>query len=90
MGVRSNPLRNLLIRLLWDPGIDAGDYVIAYRSRGAEGGFEVVRGSDIVKVYLRGFEVRSRRGVKYIPFHRILYIKNESTGKYLYRSRRPL
>ena len=88
--MRGNPLRNLLIRFIWDPGINARDYSIVFRSRGAEGGVEVVKASNIVKVYLRGFEVRTELGVKYIPFHRVLLVRNEATGELLYRSRSAL
>ncbi len=85
MSSRSNPLRNLLSRLRWDPGVRAGDYVITFVSRGAPGGVEVVRGSSIERVYLRGFEVREGSRLRYIPFHRVLEVKNEVTGEVVYK-----
>jgi len=87
---RSNPLRNLLIRLVWDPRARPDDFVIVFASRGAPEGVESVRGSSIERVYLRGFEVREGAGRRYIPFHRVVLVKNVSTGEVVYeRGRRP-
>lgn len=89
-GARRNPLRNLLIRLVWDSGLNPGDYVISFRSRGAPGGVEAVRGDALEKVYLRGFEARVGGRVRYIPFHRVVEVRNEATGEVLYSSRKAL
>lgn len=87
--MRGNPLRNLLIRMLMDPNLRAGDYTISYTSRGSERNRDEVRGSDLVKVYLRGFEVSHNGKITYIPFHRVLEVKNEVTGEILYNRRKP-
>lgn len=86
MSERRNPLRNLLNRLMWDRSLNPGEYVIYFESRGATSGFEVVKGDELEKVYLRGFEARMGGKVKYIPFHRVLEVRNEATGEVLYRS----
>ncbi len=86
--MRGNPLRNLLIRMLMDPNFRAGDYTISYTSRGSEGDRDEVRGSELVKVYLRGFEVNRSGKITYIPFHRVLEVKNEVTGEVLYNRRK--
>jgi len=85
---RQNPLRNLLNRLVWDANLLPDDYVIVYISRGAPGDLEEVRGSAIVKVWARGFEIKAGNKTKYIPFHRIVEIKNIKTGEVLFRSPR--
>jgi len=86
--MRGNPLRNLLNRLLWDKRLDPGEYEVVFRSRGAEGDVESVRGTQIVGVFQRGFEVE-REGVRvYVPFHRVIMVKNLSTGDVLYSSER--
>lgn len=82
---RRNPLRNLINRLVWDRSIGAESYTIYYRSRGAPHGVEAVRGSDVEKVYLRGFEARVGGRLRYIPFHRVLEVRNEATGEVVYR-----
>jgi len=76
----SNPLRNLLNRLLWNRNIDPKDYIITFRSRGSRGDMESLKGSSIIKV-TRDFVVFfTRDGVKYIPMHRIISIRNKRTG----------
>ncbi len=80
--------RSVLNRLLWDSRVNRGDYEIVYESRGAPGGVERVSASFLLKVFSRGFEYEARGGRKYIPFHRIVEIRNVKTGEVLYRSRR--
>jgi uncharacterized protein (UPF0248 family) len=87
MSERRNPLRNLLNRLVWDRSLNPGDYAIYFESRGTTSGFEVVKGDELEKVYLRGFEARMGGKVKYIPFHRVFEVRNETTGEILYRAR---
>ncbi|MEM1509398.1 MAG: hypothetical protein QXY49_01965 [Thermofilaceae archaeon] len=72
-----------------NPNLRAGDYRISYTSRGSERDRDEVRGSDLVKVYLRGFEVNYNGKITYIPFHRVLEVKNEVTGEILYSRRKP-
>lgn len=84
MSERSNPLRNFLCRLRWDESLNPEEYLIIFVSRGAPGDVEAVRGSSVERVYLRGFEVREGDKVKYIPFHRIVEIRNSATGKVVY------
>jgi len=85
---RENPLRNLLNRLLWDSEIDPSDYEIVFISRGAPNDTEIICGSALVKVWARGFEAKVRGGTKYVPFHRIIEIRNRKTGEVIFRSPR--
>lgn len=88
MSQRSNPLRNLLNRLRWDASVRPDDFIIAFASRGAPGGVETVRGGLVGRVCARGFEVVEGGRVRYIPFHRVLLVKNEVTGQTVYEKRR--
>lgn len=78
-------MRNFLVKLIWDPNIQKGDYIIYFISRGAPGNIESVRGNSVKHVYLRGFEAESENRVLYIPFHRIVLIKNDATGEIVYK-----
>jgi len=82
---RANPLRNLLLGLRWNPNINADDFVISFTSRGSCCGVETVRGSAVEKVYLRGFEVRLGAKLVYVPFHRVVMVKNLATGETVYK-----
>lgn len=86
--MRSNPLRNLLNRLIWDKRLSPESYEIVFRSRGAEGDMETISASQIVKVYQRGFEADIGGKRIYVPFHRIIKVKNKFTGEELYYSSR--
>ena len=85
MPERSNPLRNFLSRLKWDASINPEEYLVTFVSRGAPGGVEAVRGSSIERVYLRGFEAREGGKVRYIPFHRVVEVRNTVTGSVVYK-----
>jgi len=39
-------------------------------------------------VYLRGFEAKVGGRVLYVPFHRVVEVRNEATGEVLYRVRK--
>ncbi len=80
--------RSILNKLLWDSRVNRGDYEIVYESRGAPGEVERVSARFLLKVFSRGFEYEAGGGRKYIPFHRIIEIRNIRTGEVLYRSRR--
>lgn len=80
--------RSVLNKLLWDSRVNRGDYEIVYESRGAPSGVERVSALFLSKVFSRGFEYEVGGRRKYIPFHRIVEIRNVKTGEVLYRSRR--
>lgn len=78
-------MRNFLVRLIWDPSIQKSDYMIYFKSRGVPGNVEAVKGDSVKRVYLRGFEAESENRVLYIPFHRIVMIRNSATGEVVYQ-----
>ncbi len=84
----SNPLRDLLNKILWDPSIDPSEIIVYYVSRGAPGDKEEFYGTQILKVWSRGVDVNIRGKRKYIPFHRIIEVKNVKNGKILFKSPR--
>ncbi|MCD6563621.1 MAG: DUF504 domain-containing protein [Thermoproteales archaeon] len=87
--VKKFTIRDFLNKLIWDKREVPDDYEICYLSRGAPGDIEKVSASKILKVYSRGFEYKDDRGIiKYIPFHRIIFIKNIKNNCYIFRSPR--
>ncbi len=79
-----NPLRDLLSRLLWDPQAAPSDVEIGYVSRSPEGPVEVVKGDALVRV-TRDYACFSIGGrEKWIPLHRIAFVREVASGKTLY------
>lgn len=81
-------LRELLNKLLWDPREDPGEYEIVYESRGAPGGVVRISAARVTKVFSRGFEHETERGILYIPFHRVIEVRKVRTGELAYVRRR--
>ncbi len=82
-------IRNFLNKLIWDDRLSPDDFVIVYLSRGAPGDREEVVCSLITKVHRNGFEYKTPGlRTKYIPFHRVLVIKNRRTGEVVFTSPR--
>ena len=84
----SNPLRDLFNKIIWDPSIDPSEIIVCYVSRGAPRDREEFYGTQILKVWSRGVDVNIRGKRKYIPFHRIIEVKNVKNGKILFKSPR--
>jgi uncharacterized protein (UPF0248 family) len=84
-----HPLKNILNKLRWDRSEDAEQYLITYRHRGAPDDMRQVKGSEIVKLGKSYFTLPSESGEEVtIPFHRILEIRDTTTGAVIWRSRR--
>jgi len=81
-------LRDFFNKVIWDPRERPEDYVVIFLSRGAPDDREIVSLKNLIKVYHRGFEIRTESGVKYIPFHRIIRIVNIREGKIIFSSPR--
>mgnify|MGYP000144322031 CR=1 FL=1 len=80
-------IRDFLNKLMWDPREKPEEYTITYVSRGSPGDRASVNCSEIIKVYHRGFEFKSKNGrVTYIPFHRIVEIRRR--GEIVFKSPR--
>ena len=84
-----HPLKNILNKLRWDSSENAEQYTVTYRHRGVPGDVKQVRASEIQKLGKSYFTLPSESddGVM-IPFHRILEIRNTTTGTVIWRSRR--
>ena len=81
-------LKNVLNRLRWDSREKADDYVITYRHRGAPGDVKRVKASAILKLGKSYLTLPSESEEVTIPFHRILEIRNRTTGTVIWRSRK--
>lgn len=80
-----NPMRNFFARVLWDPQVDKESVLVRFSSRGAPGGYEEFKGSDITSVGRDGLLVAVGSREKYIPFHRILEIRyRDKEGKLIF------
>lgn len=79
-------IRNFLNKILWDKREVPSNYLIYFISRGAPGDIESVSADKITRVYSRGFEFKEDEKVKYIPFHRIVLIKDIKNDRYVFRS----
>jgi len=84
-----HPLKNILNKFRWDRSEDAEQYLITYRHRGAPDDMRQVKSSEIVKLGKSYFTLASESGEEVtIPFHRILEIRDTTTGTVIWRSRR--
>lgn len=82
-------LRALLNKLLWDNRFNIGDYSLTFIHRGAKEDKKVIPCRLITKVEKLGFTFESSPENKemetFIPYHRILEIKNVRTGEILWQ-----
>jgi uncharacterized protein (UPF0248 family) len=64
-----------LLRIFHDPTCDFSKVRVQYIDRGAEGDASWVEGGEIARLDAEYFEVQSDRGIRPIPYHRILQIR---------------
>ncbi|RLF18708.1 MAG: hypothetical protein DRN06_00740 [Thermoprotei archaeon] len=77
-------IRQVLLKLKWDPRFRLEDCELLIRHRGAPGDVKLIQGSSIKEIG-KGFFIYEEEGVKvHIPFHRVLEIRTK-LGKVLYR-----
>jgi len=75
-----NPIKAIINRLIWG---GYGGY-ITYVNRGGPGGVEQIPISHIVEVGSGGIVVRVGASTRYIPFHRIVEVR-DGEGRVLLR-----
>jgi uncharacterized protein (UPF0248 family) len=84
-----HPLKNILNKLRWDTSEKADDYLITYRHRGVPGDSKSVRASAILRLGKSYFTLSSGQEEEVtIPFHRILEIRNITSGTAIWRSKK--
>ena len=81
-----HPLRAVLSRIIQTQQ-DPSDFVLAYVHRGAPEDQLVIRVSTISRLGKGWFMLDD--GETQIPFHRVLYVKNEKTNLALWEKRTP-
>ncbi len=79
-----NPMRDFLSRLRWDRRLRGRRYIIRYVSRGTPRGYEEVPSDRLVDVTRDGFTYLWHGEEKWIPYHRVIEIKEEATGKVVF------
>jgi uncharacterized protein (UPF0248 family) len=86
-----HPLKNILNRIRWDSAEKADDYLITYRHRGAPDDLKRVKASAILKLGKSYFTLASESEDEVtIPFHRVLEVRNTTTGEVVWKSRREI
>jgi hypothetical protein len=80
-------LREVLNKIFWDKRLNVEDYVLTFIHRGVEGDKKTISCKSIIKVGRSWFIYRSTKnmGEVFIPYHRVLEIKNIKTGKVLWK-----
>lgn len=80
-----NP-RDALNKILWDRRLKVADYEITFIHRGAERDEKTIPCSSVVKVGRSWFLYRGNKSrfETFIPFHRILTIRNVRNGNILW------
>jgi uncharacterized protein (UPF0248 family) len=82
-------IRDVLNRICWHPSENRECYEVIFIHRGAPDDLKSVSAKAIVKVRQQSFEYKEdEEKIVYIPFHRIVAIRNIKTGKVVWRSRK--
>ena len=74
-------IRDVLNKILWDKNEGSHDYVVTFIHRGAIDDRRTIPFNSIVNIFSSHFVYRRGEEEVYIPFHRILEIKNVRTGR---------
>ena len=72
-------IRDVLNKILWDKHECSHDYVVTFIHRGAIDDRKTISFNSIEKIFSSHFVYRRGKEEVYIPFHRILEIKNVRT-----------
>ena len=80
-------LRDVLNKIFWDKRLNVKDYVLTYTHRGAKENKKTVPCGLIVKIGKSWFTYKDKEtdSETFIPYHRVLEVKNIKTGKVLWR-----
>jgi uncharacterized protein (UPF0248 family) len=86
---RFTSIRDVLNRICWHPNENRECYEVIFIHRGAPDDLKSISAKVIVRVGRRSFEYKEDgEKIVYIPFHRIVEIKNIKTGEVVWRSRK--
>jgi uncharacterized protein (UPF0248 family) len=81
-------IRNVLNRICWHPSENRENYEILFIHRGAPNDLRSISAKTIVSVRKQSFEYKENDGsIVYIPFHRIVMIRNIKTREIIWKSR---
>jgi len=83
-----HPLKNILVRFLWDKNIASENYDIEYINRDGKDNTGLLKASSLNRVGNSWFTFMREGEETFIPFHRITVIKNLKTGEILWRGRK--
>lgn len=80
-------LREVLNKIFWDKRLNVEDYVLTFIHRGIENNKKTIPCKSIIRVGKSWFIYRNIKNMEevFIPYHRVLEIKNVKTGKVLWK-----
>jgi len=85
---KKHKLRDVFNRFLWDRRLNPEDYTVTFTHRGVAEDRKTVPCSRVVKAGGSWFLYREGAAEVFIPFHRVLEIKNTKTGETLWKKTR--
>ena len=81
-----NPnLREILNKIFWDKRLKIEDYTITYIHRGGKNNKKTIPCKLVKKVGKSWFIYGKNQDETFIPYHRVLEVKNIRTGKILWK-----
>lgn len=85
---KKHKLRDVFNRFLWNRRLNPEDYTVTFTHRGAAGDRRTVSCSRVVKVGGSWFLYQEGATEVFIPFHRVLEVKNTKTKEALWEKTR--
>ena len=77
-------IRKLLNKIKWDPQLKDKNYIITFIHRGVPENKKTIEAKLIKNITSNFFSYVEKEVFSYIPFHRILTIKEKETDKIIY------
>lgn len=77
-------IRTLLNKIKWDSQLKENNYLVTYIHRGIPGNRKIIESKQIRNVSQSFFSYEDNGNITYIPFHRIIEIKNKETNEIIY------
>jgi uncharacterized protein (UPF0248 family) len=81
-------IRDVLNRMCWHPNENREGYEVVFIHRGAPNDLKSISAKAIVRVGQQSFEYKEEEKIVYIPFHRIVAIRNIKTGEVIWRNKK--
>lgn len=80
-------IRDILNRIKWDPQLNEGKFLLTFIHRGAPGNIKIIEVKSIKVISENFFSYFDNNNYNFIPFHRILIIREKETNQILYKKK---